>query len=64
MNYTIRRAFSTLRGDHEGSKIERLLKIPGQLEALMILCAILGSTFYITVPILFHKKSRRPSPGC
>ncbi|WNG25721.1 methyl-accepting chemotaxis protein [Cystobacter fuscus] len=62
MNYTIRRAFSTLRGDHEGSKIERLLKIPGQLEALMILCAILGSTFYITVPILFHKKSLAPIP--
>jgi methyl-accepting chemotaxis protein len=62
MNYTIKRAFSTLRGDHEGSKIERLLKIPGQLEALMILCAIVGSTFFITVPLVYHNKSFTPLP--
>ena len=62
MNYTIQRAFSTLRGDHEGSKIERLLKIPGQLEALMILCAIVGSTFFITVPLVYHNKSFTPLP--
>ena len=62
MRYTVHRAFASLPGDHEGSKIERMLKVPGQLEALMILLAIVGSTIYIAAPIMIHKKSLTPIP--
>ncbi|WP_143177457.1 methyl-accepting chemotaxis protein [Cystobacter ferrugineus] len=62
MNYVIQRAFAPQRGDHEGSKIERLLKVPGQLEALCILCATTGTSFYVTIPMLVHKKSFAPVP--
>ncbi|MGZ3459473.1 MAG: methyl-accepting chemotaxis protein [Archangium sp.] len=57
MNYVVRRAFSTLPGDHGGSKIERLLKIPGQIETLMILSGVFGTAVAIIVPTIVNNKS-------
>ncbi|MCY1074929.1 methyl-accepting chemotaxis protein [Archangium lansingense] len=62
MNYTVRRAFATLPGDHEGSKLERLLKIPGQLEALMILSGALGTGTVVLVPLIVFNKGLTALP--